>query len=130
MDDKPRPESFQVFRHGVKRVQSIFDDRDTYEQGYMYGEWSTPEEEEAAWPLCKTPGCRNKCCRRLNSDYCHPHTILRELEFYKVKNEKKVNSEPIYNKRGEYLGNLDLPTLKYPIEIYYDYWHTKSEDKQ
>jgi hypothetical protein len=46
------------------------------------------------------------------------------------KNEKEFKSERIYNEQGEYLGNLDLPTAKYTIEIYYDYWHTKSEDKQ
>lgn len=31
-----------------------------------------------AWPDCIVPGCRNKCCLRLNSDKCYPHTIGTE----------------------------------------------------
>lgn len=45
------------------------------------------------------------------------------------KNEKEFKSEPIYNKQGKYLGNLDLPTMKYPIEIDYDYWYTSKESR-
>lgn len=26
------------------------------------------------WPDCAVRGCRNKCCLRLNSRYCWPHT--------------------------------------------------------
>lgn len=31
------------------------------------------------WPSCKIDGCRNKCCRRLESPYCHPHTLLKSI---------------------------------------------------
>lgn len=33
----------------------------------------TPEEF-AAWPKCAVPACQNKCCLRLRSKYCWPHT--------------------------------------------------------
>ena len=41
--------------------------------------WCTPQED---WLDCKIDGCRNKSCRRLNSEYCHPHTLLMELKPY------------------------------------------------
>ena len=28
------------------------------------------------WPDCIVPGCPNKCCLRLRSDKCYPHTML------------------------------------------------------
>lgn len=28
----------------------------------------------AKWPKCAIPACQNKCCLRLNSIYCWPHT--------------------------------------------------------
>lgn len=31
-----------------------------------------------AWPNCAIPGCPNKCCLRLESKYCHPHTGIGE----------------------------------------------------
>jgi hypothetical protein len=27
-----------------------------------------------SWPDCAISGCPNKCCLRLNSKYCWPHT--------------------------------------------------------
>lgn len=27
------------------------------------------------WPDCIVPGCPNKCCRRLHSPRCYPHTL-------------------------------------------------------
>ena len=48
------------------------------------------DEEWEAWPWCAVPGCGNKCCRALQSQYCWPHTPgtpeqaaqnLRETEF-------------------------------------------------
>ena len=45
------------------------------------------------------------------------------------ENEKEFHSEPIYNKLGEYLGNLDLPTAKYPLEVDYDYWGTRKDSE-
>lgn len=45
-----------------------------------YPVWTKNQEPE--WPKCKIEGCANKSCRRLNSEYCHPHTILRELKPY------------------------------------------------
>jgi hypothetical protein len=26
------------------------------------------------WPKCAVPACQNKCCLRLRSKYCWPHT--------------------------------------------------------
>lgn len=26
------------------------------------------------WPKCAVPACQNKCCLRLNSKFCWPHT--------------------------------------------------------
>ena len=34
----------------------------------------------AAWPKCAVPACQNKCCLRLNSIYCWPHTPGHSLE--------------------------------------------------
>ena len=31
---------------------------------------------DMGWPDCKIPGCQNHCCRKLESEYCHPHTLL------------------------------------------------------
>lgn len=36
-----------------------------------------PQEAFDAWPDCLVAGCPNKCCRALNSAYCHPHTLER-----------------------------------------------------
>lgn len=27
------------------------------------------------WPDCVVPGCRRKCCLRLHSRKCYPHTL-------------------------------------------------------
>lgn len=32
------------------------------------------EEEFAAWPKCAVEPCQNKCCLRLRSKFCWPHT--------------------------------------------------------
>ena len=32
------------------------------------------QAEWDAWPKCAVPICENKCCLRLNSIYCWPHT--------------------------------------------------------
>jgi hypothetical protein len=32
------------------------------------------DEQFAAWPKCAVPACPNKCCLRLRSKYCWPHT--------------------------------------------------------
>jgi hypothetical protein len=31
-------------------------------------------EQLARWPDCKIPGCPNKSCIRLSSEFCYPHT--------------------------------------------------------
>jgi hypothetical protein len=31
-------------------------------------------DEFDAWPKCAVPACPLKCCRRLRSRYCWPHT--------------------------------------------------------
>lgn len=28
-----------------------------------------------SWPNCAKEGCPNKCCLRLHSIYCYPHTL-------------------------------------------------------
>lgn len=33
-------------------------------------------DEWDAWPNCAVPGCTNKCCLRLHSKYCWPHTVV------------------------------------------------------
>lgn len=38
------------------------------------------DEEYARWPKCAVPACQNKCCLRLRSKYCWPHTPGGELE--------------------------------------------------
>jgi hypothetical protein len=48
--------------------------------GYEYSWEYRHTNPEPEWPDCKIGGCQNKSCRRLNSEYCHPHTILRELK--------------------------------------------------
>ena len=47
---------------------------------YQWKFWAANRETD--WPKCAMDGCRNKSCRRLNSKYCHPHTILMELKPY------------------------------------------------
>ncbi len=32
------------------------------------------DEPSYHWPDCAVPECPNKCCLRLNSKYCWPHT--------------------------------------------------------
>lgn len=32
------------------------------------------QEAWDAWPKCAVPACQNKCCLRLQSKYCWPHT--------------------------------------------------------
>lgn len=32
------------------------------------------DEEFQHWPKCAVPACQNKCCLRLRSKYCWPHT--------------------------------------------------------
>ena len=34
-----------------------------------------------AWPDCKVSGCHNKCCLRLRSEYCYPHTLGLPVNF-------------------------------------------------
>jgi hypothetical protein len=51
-------------------------DPGSFEYSWKY--WHVRPEPE--WTDCKIEGCQNKSCRRLNSEYCHPHTILRELK--------------------------------------------------
>lgn len=45
------------------------------------------QEEFDAWPWCAKEGCGNKCSLRLQSIYCHPHTLGLPLEFWKVVEE-------------------------------------------
>lgn len=33
-----------------------------------------PREVLDTWAKCAVPACQNKCCLRLNSIYCWPHT--------------------------------------------------------
>ena len=33
-----------------------------------------PETIYINWPDCPVPGCTNKICLALNSDFCFPHT--------------------------------------------------------
>jgi hypothetical protein len=30
--------------------------------------------KEISWPFCAVSGCKNRCCKSLNSKYCYPHT--------------------------------------------------------
>ncbi len=32
------------------------------------------------WPKCAVPACQNRCCLRLRSKYCWPHTPGSPLE--------------------------------------------------
>ena len=32
------------------------------------------QDQFDAWPKCAVPACQLKCCLRLNSKYCWPHT--------------------------------------------------------
>lgn len=34
-----------------------------------------PQEILNKWPDCKIKGCKNKCCLRLKSEFCFPHTM-------------------------------------------------------
>ena len=47
------------------------------------------------WPNCFIPMCKNKCCRALDSAYCHPHSFyvgLKELELInELKKHEKEN---------------------------------------
>ncbi len=42
--------------------------------------------DEEEWPRCIIPDCTNKCCLRLNSPFCYPHSGTEKLP-------KKWNSE-------------------------------------
>lgn len=37
------------------------------------------------WPYCAVPQCANRCSLRLNSDYCHPHSMGMEPITEKIK---------------------------------------------
>jgi hypothetical protein len=32
------------------------------------------EVDMTKWPDCKKPGCKNKCCLLLESEFCYPHS--------------------------------------------------------
>jgi hypothetical protein len=36
---------------------------------------SNLEQMLKGWPGCAVPDCPNKCCKRLDSPYCWPHTV-------------------------------------------------------
>lgn len=39
------------------------------------------QEEWDAWPNCSVTGCVNKCCLRLHSTRCYPHTLGLPVNF-------------------------------------------------
>jgi hypothetical protein len=82
--EPPRIESFKIPYRDVIYFHDYFQDKRERPNPHhiVTWRWSTPEEEEIAWPMCAVSGCLNKSCRRLNSKYCHPHTMLMELKPY------------------------------------------------
>lgn len=82
--DKPRPESFKVPYWDIIYYYDYWQDHRERKNPHrvITWRWSTPEEELLAWPPCAIPGCQNRSCLRLNSKYCHPHTLLMELKSY------------------------------------------------
>jgi hypothetical protein len=50
-----------------------------------------PQEILDAWPKCAVPACQNKCCRRLESKYCWPHTPGAPAEAAENLRETEVN---------------------------------------
>jgi hypothetical protein len=50
----------------------------------------TEEEFQAhlkLWPNCAVPDCPNKCCLRLRSEFCYPHTKGLPLQTQRRKTE-------------------------------------------
>ena len=82
--DPPRTGSFKVLYRVIDYYHDYFQDKRERPNPHtiLTWRWSTLEEEEIAWPSCAVLGCRNKSCRRLNSKYCHPHTLVMELKSY------------------------------------------------
>ena len=37
--------------------------------------WVEDERGVFWWPFCAVDGCPNRCCLRLNSSKCYPHTL-------------------------------------------------------
>ena len=65
-----------VWEEGPQAAKDVVMISTDFEYTWKY--WHTNPEPE--WPGCAIPGCQNKSCRRLNSKYCHPHTLLMELK--------------------------------------------------
>lgn len=47
-------------------------------------------DEDMDWPDCIVPGCTNKCCLRLNSDKCWPHTTGAPLDHDSTEIEREI----------------------------------------
>lgn len=48
------------------------------------------------WPDCPVAGCENKCCLRLESPYCYPHSIRPQDEVIKQLDRIADNTlEPV-----------------------------------
>lgn len=54
----------------------------------------------AAWPKCAVAACVNKCCLRLNSIYCWPHTPGQleadDLDLLEEEESEDTNVEDSY----------------------------------
>lgn len=48
------------------------------------------QETLDAWPDCIVHGCENKCSLRLNSGYCHPHTLKEIKESQPLENTEQL----------------------------------------
>jgi hypothetical protein len=64
------------------------------------------------WPNCIVTGCPNKCCLRLRSDKCYPHTMLGDSvspDFF-VSLLKDDTSELCDSTSTEAPGQMNKPT--------------------
>ncbi|MDB5730703.1 MAG: hypothetical protein JWQ03_598 [Variovorax sp.] len=62
-----------------------------------------------SWPKCAVPACENKCCLRLNSKYCWPHTPGTVDEARK----NLLETDPLYVAQDAlqwYLENYEPPS--------------------
>lgn len=46
------------------------------------------------WELCPVPGCRHGVCYALNSDYCYPHTISKDILDHMLEENKEIEDNP------------------------------------
>jgi len=41
------------------------------------------------WPMCIVNGCPNRCCMRLNSEKCYPHSFGLPHDIFTQQTKKK-----------------------------------------